>query len=305
MLELLNTGRVFKATELANLLETNVRNIIEYKKELEEAGYYISSVPGRYGGYKLETNSLFPSLKLTQVEKDALNESLGFVLAKKDFIKKNEYIKAMAKVFCNFYNNDSINNEITILNRFPLAMPDDEIKERYMVLEYCINEKFVLEIEYLSLKNTTKKHKIHPYKLYIYNNAWFFLAWNVSKGDIGYYKLNRIVSYNILDEKFRVWKYFNEANYIDENGMKKNGEFYHIEFIAKNQYASLVKERIYGKNQIVEVIDENSTKVSVDMQNKENIIVFILGFGKNIEVLEPSWLKDELINVAKHIFDLY
>ena len=50
MLELLNTGRVFKATELANLLETNVRNIIEYKKELEEAGYYISSVLGRYGG---------------------------------------------------------------------------------------------------------------------------------------------------------------------------------------------------------------------------------------------------------------
>ena len=32
MLELLNTGRIFKAQELADILETNVRNIIEYKK---------------------------------------------------------------------------------------------------------------------------------------------------------------------------------------------------------------------------------------------------------------------------------
>ena len=33
----------------------------------------------------------------------------------------------------------------------------------------------------------------------------------------------------------------------------------------------LNKERIYGKNQVVESINENSTKVSADIQNKENI----------------------------------
>lgn len=304
MLELLNTGRVFKAIELANILETNVRNIIEYKKELEEAGYYITSIPGKYGGYKLETNSLFPTLKLTEGEKDALLESFGFIVNKKDFVKKNEYIKGMSKVFCNFqYSNK--NNDVTILNRFPLTMPENEIKERYTAIEYCIKEKKVLEINYLSLKNVIKTHRVHPYKIYSYNNAWFFLAWHEKKGDVGYYKINRIDSYSITDDSFRVWKCFNEKDYIDETGMKKNGDYFHIEFIAKNQYASLVKERIYGKNQIVEAIDDYNTKVSVDMQNKENIIVFILGFGKNIEVIEPMWLKEELINISNYILNIY
>ena len=33
MLQILNTGRIYKVSELAELLETNPRNIIEYKKE--------------------------------------------------------------------------------------------------------------------------------------------------------------------------------------------------------------------------------------------------------------------------------
>ncbi len=69
MLQILRSGRVYKCTELAELLETNPRNVIEYKKELEEAGYYIVSIPGKYGGYKLEQGSLIPSLNLSNEEK--------------------------------------------------------------------------------------------------------------------------------------------------------------------------------------------------------------------------------------------
>lgn len=62
MLQLLNSGAVYKAPEIAAFLETNTRNVIEYKKELEEIGYFINSIPGRYGGIsirKKRTNSFF------------------------------------------------------------------------------------------------------------------------------------------------------------------------------------------------------------------------------------------------------
>ena len=67
----------------------------------------------------------------------------------------------------------------------------------------------------------------------------------------------------------------------------------------------MVRERIYGKNQVVEPLDEKSTKVSVDMQNKENIRVFILGFGENITVLQPDWLKQDIKEQAQKIIDKY
>ena len=69
MLQLLNTGLTLKVSELAEQLETTPRNIIEYKKELETAGFYIISMPGRYGGYKLVKETLCPTVKLTEKEK--------------------------------------------------------------------------------------------------------------------------------------------------------------------------------------------------------------------------------------------
>ena len=52
-------------------------------------------------------------------------------------------------------------------------------------------------------------------------------------------------------------------------------------------------------------IDETSTMIEVDMQNKENIIVFVLGFNKHIKVIEPDWLKEELKDFSEHIKQLY
>ena len=91
MLQLLNTGRIYKCSELADILETNSRNIIEYKKELEEAGYYITSIPGKYGGYKLEKTGLIPSIKLLDSESKSIAEAYDYVLKKKDFIFKKEF----------------------------------------------------------------------------------------------------------------------------------------------------------------------------------------------------------------------
>ena len=67
----------------------------------------------------------------------------------------------------------------------------------------------------------------------------------------------------------------------------------------------LVKERIYGKNQTVEAVDQNTSILSVEMQNKEDILVFVLGFGANCEVLEPEWLREKVLSEAQAIDGIY
>lgn len=41
------------------------------------------------------------------------------------------------------------------------------------------------------------------------------------------------------------------------------------------------------------------------MQNKENILVFVLGFGENCEVLEPKWLKERIIEAIDKLSEKY
>ncbi len=314
MLQLLNTGRTYKISELANLLDTNPRNIIEYKKELDEVAsecgydFYIETIPGRYGGYRLNGNAVVPSLSLSNEEKISLLNGLDYLMGRNDFSNKKEFQIAFSKITSSLILDDIRKEEDNaVINRFPLAMTDADIKYRYEVIKLAIRKRQRILFSYLSSKNLTKEHRFDPYEVFMYNNAWFVIGWlnSTKHSSVCWFKLNRISEIKMIDEKFTHNKNFDIKEYIDEYGFKNNSEWYHIEFIAHGAYASSVKERIYGKNQVIEVIDDNSTKVSVDMQNKENIRLLILGFGKNVDVLEPQWLKDDLKDIGKALFYKY
>ncbi len=304
MLQILSARGVVSAKELARVLDTNVRNIFEYKRELEDAGYSIITVKGKYGGYMLDKTPLIPSLKLTDDEKNALIEANDFINKRYDFLSKDNYNKAMGKVFSSTSHGKQ-NESITIIDRFPLLMKQEELSNRYDVINECIEKNIKLKIEYSSLKNTTKNHIIHPYKVYIYNNAWFVIGWNETINDIGYFKLNRIVSFEKLRETFSILKTFNFSDYVDAYGMKNNGEFYTIKIKVMNESARVISERIYGKNQVIEYENDNVAILTCEMQNKNIIVSFVLGFGDDAVVLEPSWLKEELLNKIQNLDKIY
>lgn len=304
MLEILYSRNIVSIDELARLLDTNPRNIPEYKKELERAGYIIDTIPGRYGGYVLNKKYNFPSVRLTGTEKEGLMQGFDYLLSRNDFMRRDDYSKAMAKISAALMVTEAPENTL-VANRFPLAMPQKEIEARYTTMSYCIANKMAIEIEYLSLSNEVSKRIFHPYKLFMYNNAWFAIGFDEKRQDFRYFKLNRIQSFNITNQKFRIQLTYNERDFIDEFGMKQNGEWYPIKLKITGKYAMLVKERIYGKNQTVEAIDKNATILSVEMQNKEDILVFVLGFGANCEVLEPEWLKEKLVETIDKLYEKY
>lgn len=300
MLEILYSRNMVGIAELARLLDTNPRNIPEYKKELERAGYIIDTIPGRYGGYVLNKKYNFPSVRLTDTEKEGLMQGFDYLLSRNDFMRRDDYSKAMAKISAALMVTDTPENTL-IANRFPLAMSQEEIEGRYAAISYCIANKNAIDIEYLSLSNEVSKRTLHPYKLFMYNNAWFVIGYDEKRQDFRYFKLNRIQSFNITNQKFRIPLTYNERDFIDEFGMKQNGEWYPIKLKITGKYAMLIKERIYGKNQTVESVDQNTSILSVEMQNKEDIISFILGFAANCKVLEPKWLSAELVKLCENI----
>ena len=138
MLRLLNTGRIYKVKELADLLETKARNVIDYKKELnylgEDEGFYIENIPGKYGGYKLNHTYAIPTFKFTPDEKKALTEGTGYLLKRNDFLYNKDFQSAMSKVLSSF-DHSSREAEPLIYNRFPLAMPSESLEERYKAIE--------------------------------------------------------------------------------------------------------------------------------------------------------------------------
>ena len=130
MLELLSTKRIYKISELAELLDTNPRNIIEYKKELEIAGYYVESISGKYGGYYLDQRNLISPINFTDKERKIFNQGIDYLLSRTEFMDKKEFEIITSKLFSAINQKNSY-SDLVIINRFPLAISEKEVMDIY------------------------------------------------------------------------------------------------------------------------------------------------------------------------------
>lgn len=96
MVQILKDGKIHSIQELSEKLEVSERMIRQYKVELEQAGIYINSITGKYGGYKIEIENNF--LKLEDIVKEEM-----YIIIKKA-------IKNRSKVEIQY---NSINSGIT------------------------------------------------------------------------------------------------------------------------------------------------------------------------------------------------
>ena len=91
MLQLLKVRGRMRIDEIAQALEINPRNVREFRKELETAGYSILQTTGRYGGYQLDAAALLPAAALDAQEEDALQEACRYLRSHADFIAADAF----------------------------------------------------------------------------------------------------------------------------------------------------------------------------------------------------------------------
>ena len=83
MLQILKDNKIHSIYELSMELEVSERMIRQYKTELEQAGIYLKSYTGKYGGYKLEENNNFLKIK------NEIKEKM-YVIMKNAILNKNK-----------------------------------------------------------------------------------------------------------------------------------------------------------------------------------------------------------------------
>lgn len=83
MVQILKDEKIHSIQSLAEKLEVSERMVRQYKQELEQAGIYINSVTGKYGGYQIDTESNF--LKLEDIVKEEM-----YIIMKKAIKNRNK-----------------------------------------------------------------------------------------------------------------------------------------------------------------------------------------------------------------------
>lgn len=187
MIELLKNGRKYSLEELSTRLEVSKRTIREYKLFLEEAGIYIDTIMGPYGGYVLRQEVNIPSLSFN--EKD-LSNLKSMIKTDED---KEKLQSLIDKLDVHILNEENKNNNLNI---------DNPILDNYNKLSKALKYNLKVRITYYNLQHGVSIRTIYPLALYKFQDEWWVSSYWEEKGDMRQFHLVRIQKCEVLMENF-------------------------------------------------------------------------------------------------------
>ncbi len=282
--------RPMNANELANELETNPRNIREYKKELIVAGYNIQEIKGRYGGYYLDEQCLFPNIRLSKEEELALREGFAF-LKNTNFDKKDEFGKAIDK---------ALNTSKDIHTVFPIFIDELNMQlsqnEREMIqcAKEAIEQRRCLDLSYQS-KNKVKveNYLVDPYELIYYHNQYYMVGFNHTRRDYRMYRFSseRMKKCDLTQQSFLRDNTFRIEHYIGKNSLIK-ASYTRISVSVNDCVLRPFREVNWG----IDFREDQENTYSFLVEDLYTFYRQIFSFGKDVTILSPQNIVEEYQN---------
>lgn len=140
MLRILKDGKKHKMKDISEQIEVSPRMVKQYKNELEQAGIYIDSKRGVYGGYSLNDELNNIDVGLTSHELTKLKEMESY------FDRNNDFKEIIRKIFNSYEKNITEDNSKKI-NRITETGKFD-LKNIYMNMRKAINGRNKVDIKY-------------------------------------------------------------------------------------------------------------------------------------------------------------
>lgn len=300
MLQLLKSRELLSREELASLLDTNIRNIAEYRKELEMAGYVIESVRGKHGGYRMMNDHVLKVPGFTSSQRKAIQETIHFLSSHPDFLFQHDFIEAMDKLKAGM-EFESKDTQVYMSQSINIS---DKIKEMIKVMEEAKDLQQSIELTYQSMnRSRSEKVIIHPYEIIYYKNSYYCIAYSLKAKDFRIYKFSEERMKNV--EKIN--RYFNRdldfdiKKHIGNSGLMKH-EIFEVELLIKDSKALLICEQQVGINPKMEWLKDGRLYLKTILEGKMDTISFILSLGEDVEMIKPDDLKLEIRGIVERMF---
>ncbi|HAE42717.1 MAG TPA: transcriptional regulator [Clostridiales bacterium] len=300
MLVLLRAKQQMKIGEIAEILEVNNRMVQIYRDDLEKAGIIIESKPGRYGGYSLpKTYDSLLNLNLNPEEVMALNMAYK-QLEESGLIYANElsvaYNKLMASLQVNKHYQGDVNDYQFVSKSSPAALSNNQEREHCKKIHASLIQKKQIHINYYSLLNDEHQERtVSPYALYEYRNSLYLTGFCHLRQEIRDFKISRIKSLATTDDYFVMPSDFSLKDYMTNClGIFKDTT-QKVVLKIRHPMSQIIREKIWSDNQVItDIPNEKAILFEAHLQGEIEIISWILSMGSDVEVIEPTDLKDKI-----------
>ena len=305
MVMLLQNNGKMKIEEIARELDVSNRQVQEYKSELEQAGIFINSQSGKYGGYSIAPGSRYLSIPVRDMDLSILDRVSDF-LTKSNNMYSDEYKNSINRIKSNFKKREYIDEQVKYFYIYPGSSvnKEKEIKLCEQISDaYSMKNK--IEIGYKSIKSGESERVLHPYGIYNYEGDTYLIAYCEKRKEVRDFKLCRISKLNIMDEKYKIDEKFDIHEYTKNSIGNFKGEELDIHLIIREPFSTVVSEKRWSSKQSIKELSDGSIDFKARMMGYEQIKSWILGMGPSVTVLEPQKLVDDVKEDIKKMMSTY
>lgn len=164
-----------------------------------------------------------------------------------------------------------------------------------------------LEISYASREQgETKTYPVHPLGIVQRGAVTYLVATLYDYTDIRLLAVHRIQSAQVLEQPAKIPKKFDLAKYISKGafGFEESGE---IKLVGRftASAAEHLRETPLSLDQQIESDQVGWVRVQAAVPDTAQLRWWLLGFGDQMEVLEPSTLREEFVNMTQSLHSIY
>ncbi len=296
---LINKDKV-SAGDLAEYFEVSTRTIYRDLDTINEAGIPIISHQGADGGFSIMENFKIDKNILTPEEILSIITALEGINSTLEDRKIKDITEKMRSLFEGFNQVAEIPEEMVI----DLTPWDNnqEIQQKLSSLKKAIKDERTVQLLYLNTQKKKIKREVEPLSLVLKGTIWYLYAYCHLRNDYRIFRISRIENLVIQQTRFvRKEKTFKEFD--SENNWEKNIK--PVKLTLKFHPRALLRVQDYFGKEQMKINSDGSIIIKLTWPEDDWVYGFLLSFGENLEVLEPTYLRKTISKMAQKIVEIY
>jgi predicted DNA-binding transcriptional regulator YafY len=170
----------------------------------------------------------------------------------------------------------------------------------------AVKEKRMIRFGYKKFDSSAEKeHVLHPYVLKEYRNRWYVTGKSGTSDHIVTFGLDRITRLEITgNESFEIAAGFNVATYFKYSfGISVSNELKPEAVVLQftPQQGEYIKSQPLHSTQEIMQDDAGKCVVKITVIPSFELKAQLLSYGSSVKILEPQWLKDEVMEEVRKI----
>jgi predicted DNA-binding transcriptional regulator YafY len=134
----------------------------------------------------------------------------------------------------------------------------------------------------------------------------YVIAYSHRAGAIRTFKVERIENIQILEDTYTIPPDFDAIDYLSSSwGIIIDGEVETIRLRFSPRVARIIAETVWHPSQVLEPQDNGALIMILKVTNTIDLRAWILGWGEEVEVLEPAELRKGIVKTAQALLSAY